>query len=136
MTQPGDDAAPSKTNFEETWTLFAETKQTAEYLEQAVSANPSLVYTANGDATQIETFKTEAEPKSITVLTKHDLLGGENGLEKLQGDQQALVDFLVLLSASQFSGAACSSFSWNVALKRQLLAQSSKEQHRGRPRNV
>ncbi|KAK2025062.1 hypothetical protein LX32DRAFT_704014 [Colletotrichum zoysiae] len=151
LTRPGGDAVPSKEgsyadtilehvylgvylgegkNSEQALTLFAETKQTADYLEQAVSANLSLVYIANGDATQVRAFKDEANSKSITVITKEDLLGISHGLEELQRDQQALVDFLVLLSASQFSGAACSSFSWNVALKRHSLAQSLKGRHK------
>ncbi|KAK1585186.1 uncharacterized protein LY79DRAFT_591707 [Colletotrichum navitas] len=150
LTQPEGDAAPSKPgtyagtipenaylgiylqegkDSEETRTLFAETKQTADYLEQAVDAGLSLVYIANGDATQVKSLKSEAKAKSITVVTKQDFLGNKNGLENLQRDQQALVDFLVLLSASHFSGAACSSFSWNVALKRHLLVQSPRRKH-------
>ncbi|KAK1981538.1 hypothetical protein LZ30DRAFT_749989 [Colletotrichum cereale] len=155
LMQPGDGAAPSKTdtyagiilkhaylgiylqegkNFEDTRTLFSEAKKTTAYLEQAVSANLSLIYVASGDATQVETLKSEAKPKGISVVTKQDLLRSEDGLEDLQVDQQALVDFLVLLSASQFGGAACSSFSWNVALKRHLFVESPKEKHRGEPR--
>ncbi|EFQ31689.1 hypothetical protein CGRA01v4_04690 [Colletotrichum graminicola] len=150
LTQPEGDAAPSKPgtyagtipehaylgiylqegkDSEETRTPFAEAKRTADYLQQAVNAGLSLVYIANGDATQVKTFKSEAKAKSITVVTKQDLLGNKDGLENLQGDQQALVDFLVLLSASHFSGAACSSFSWNVALKRHLLVQGPERKH-------
>ncbi|GKT82640.1 alternative oxidase [Colletotrichum tofieldiae] len=104
-------------------------KQITAYLEQAVSANLSIIYVASGDIKQVEAFKKEAMHKDITIVTKHDLLESEDQLENLNWDQQALVDFLVLLSASQFGGMAYSSFSWNVALKRHLFIRNSKEKY-------
>ncbi|OHW99776.1 GDP-fucose protein O-fucosyltransferase domain-containing protein [Colletotrichum incanum] len=104
-------------------------KQTTAYLEQAVGANLSIIYVASGDAKQVEAFKKKAMLKGIAIVTKHDLLEDDDQLENLDWDQQALVDFLVLLSASQFGGVAPSSFSWNVALKRHLFIGKSKEKH-------
>lgn len=62
---------------------------------------------------------------NIKVTTKHDLLTGEDraGLDKLTFDQQALIDFLVLLKATGFAGVGHSSFAWNIALHRHRFAR-------------
>jgi len=66
------------------------------------------------------------------VTTKFNLLK-EKDLEELQAlkwDQQGLVDFLVMLKASDFAGIGHSSFAWNVALKRHVFVKK-KDRVRG-----
>ncbi|OLN96036.1 hypothetical protein CCHL11_03246 [Colletotrichum chlorophyti] len=111
------------------WEWSEYSKQTAAYLEQATLSNLSLIYVASGNVTQVGTFASEAKPKGITVITKQDMLAEDSSerdrLEDLAWDQQALVDFLIMLRASQFGGVAHSSFAWNIALKRHLFVKSS-----------
>jgi hypothetical protein len=59
------------------------------------------------------------------VTHKFELLKGQDReeLEKLKWDQRALVDFLVLIKAQEFAGVGHSSFSWNVALKREHIGE-------------
>lgn len=59
------------------------------------------------------------------MATKFDVLSATDAeaLRELTLDQQALVDFLVVLKASDFAGIAHSSFAWNIALKRHLEAR-------------
>jgi hypothetical protein len=96
--------------------------QLRHYLEQAPRNGPAFVYLASGDAADISRFKSNAADVFLNVSTKHDLLSGSSehmeALNKLTWDQQSIVDFLVLMKASDFAGVASSSFAWNVALKR------------------
>jgi hypothetical protein len=48
-------------------------------------------------------------------------------LKGLSFDQQALVDYLVLLKSSQFAGVGHSSFAWNIALKRHVFAERRRD---------
>ncbi|KAJ0167057.1 hypothetical protein CTA2_4617 [Colletotrichum tanaceti] len=101
------------------WTKYD--KQTAAYTEQATKANLSLIYVASGETEHVERFRNESATRGITVINKQDVLGKDvEKLDRLKWDQQALVDFLVMLRASQFGGMSHSSFAWNVALKRHL----------------
>ncbi|CCF39955.1 hypothetical protein CH063_00334 [Colletotrichum higginsianum] len=114
----------------EMWAWSDYGKQTTAYMEQAINANLSLIYVASGETAHIETFKTEAATKGITVIKKQDILGKDlEKLDKLAWDQQALVDYLVMLRASQFGGVAHSSFAWNVALKRHLFVKDPKKSY-------
>jgi hypothetical protein len=94
------------------------------FLEQAVSSDLPVLYVTSGNLTQVARFKADAlETYGIHVTTKNELLEGED-LERLQGlawDQQALVDFIVMLKASSFAGIGHSSFAWNIALIRHLV---------------
>lgn len=96
--------------------------QLHKYLGQAPRNNPAFIYLASGDAAEIKRFVTDAADVHLNVTTKHDLLSSTpEDLDVLNGmtwDQQAMVDFLVLLKASDFAGTAHSAFAWNVALKR------------------
>jgi hypothetical protein len=61
----------------------------------------------------------------MSVTTKFDHLSGQDleELKNLAWDQQALVDFLVMMKAADFAGIAHSSFAWNIALKRHQYAK-------------
>ncbi|KUI67114.1 hypothetical protein VM1G_03584 [Cytospora mali] len=99
------------------------------YLKQAPRSKPAAIYVASGDSAETAQFAADAArvpaPNNYTVVTKSDLLSGEDlgALEALTFDQQALVDYLVLLKASDFAGVAHSSFAWSVALKRHQYAR-------------
>ncbi|KAF4627046.1 hypothetical protein G7Y89_g11106 [Cudoniella acicularis] len=104
--------------------------QSRVYLEQAPRSSSSVIYVASGDLNEVAKFAHNAStsPNNYSVTTKFDLLKGKD-LEELQAlkwDQQALVDFLVMLKASDFAGIGHSSFAWNVALKRHVLATNKK----------
>jgi hypothetical protein len=111
------------------WIFSRYETQSRIYLEQAPRSTPSVIYVASGDLSQVAKFALDAANNNYTanipVITKFDLLQGE-ALVELQGlgwDQQALVDFLVMLKASDFAGIGHSSFAWNIALKRHIFAQ-------------
>ncbi|KAI1381990.1 hypothetical protein F4677DRAFT_11717 [Hypoxylon crocopeplum] len=101
--------------------------QTKNYLREAASQGYQgrAAYLASGNETETRKFGKEAMASlQLDVRSKYDLLEGrEEELEKLKTlswDQQALVDFVVLLSCDYFVGVSPSSFSINVALKRHL----------------
>ncbi|KAI0125615.1 hypothetical protein BJ170DRAFT_439910 [Xylariales sp. AK1849] len=82
-----------------------------------------VVYLASGSETEAGRFADDAQSSlQIQVRTKYDILKGQEleALKSLSWDQQALVDFVVLLGADYFVGVSPSSFSINVALKRHL----------------
>jgi hypothetical protein len=99
--------------------------QASGYLREAgrQGFKGGTAYLASGSDTEIQKFTKHAQEEiDLRVLTKHNLLEGKD-LEKLQSlswDQQALVDFVVLLESDYFLGVSPSSFSINVALKRHL----------------
>ncbi|KAI8964824.1 hypothetical protein F5Y11DRAFT_314518 [Daldinia sp. FL1419] len=101
--------------------------QTRGYLREAASQGYQgrVAYIASGNETETRKFSAEAmETLQLSVRSKYDLLDDhDENLEKLQSfswDQQALVDFVVLLDCDYFVGVSPSSFSINVALKRHL----------------
>ncbi|KAF3765202.1 hypothetical protein M406DRAFT_259106 [Cryphonectria parasitica EP155] len=116
------------------WPSFHD--QTSAYLARAStlrSPPPRFAYLATGNATEAARLASLAlEEHGLRVLTKHELLAGQKEGEEeesrdllerlgaLSWDQQALVDFVVLLQAEYFLGVSPSSFSLNVALKRHL----------------
>lgn len=109
------------------WPSFEE--QSSAYLSRAAELRPrpKMVYLATGNTTEAAKLASRASDEAgLTVLTKHGLLadpehaGLKRRLEGLRWDQQALVDFVVLLTAESFVGVSPSSFSINVALKRHL----------------
>jgi hypothetical protein len=97
--------------------------QATIYINQALSANLSTIYVSSGNPADITKFRKQASLKSVNVTTKHDLLSGSDldNLKALPWDQQALVDYEVLLRSSTFGGIAESSFAWNIALGRNKL---------------
>jgi hypothetical protein len=99
--------------------------QSSAYIQRAAGLGVRAAYLATGNATEADRFKTTAmSQERIQVVTKHDLLAGtRDGLQQLDSlswDQQALVDFIVLLKSTYFMGVNPSSFSINVAGKRHL----------------
>lgn len=117
------------------WTHATYEAQAASYLAQATdeernsgssSSAGGVIYVASGDANGTRRFAADAAVRNWTAVDKFDVLGPEGeearALRALRWDQQAVVDYLVLLKASDFAGVAHSSFSWSVALKRHLAA--------------
>ncbi|XXG94198.1 hypothetical protein Hte_000451 [Hypoxylon texense] len=102
--------------------------QTQNYLREAASRGYQgrAAYLASGNETEAQKFGREAMASlQLDVRTKYGLLEGRHEeelsrLKALSWDQQALVDFVVLLNCDYFVGVSPSSFSINVALKRHL----------------
>ncbi|KAF1991511.1 hypothetical protein K402DRAFT_388910 [Aulographum hederae CBS 113979] len=99
--------------------------QTDDYLALAATTNLSIIYVASGNVGELANFAEKAWKKfNMTVISKNELLTGTNKAElnALAWDQQALVDYEVLMRCSRFGGFVRSSFSWNIAMRRNLVA--------------
>ncbi|KAI5862058.1 hypothetical protein GGS23DRAFT_574328 [Durotheca rogersii] len=97
--------------------------QTDAYLKQATKRGFEAAYIATGDSLEAQNFAGAAiELAQMRVVSKMELLKGEDleELESLSWDQQALVDFIVLLGSDFFVGTMPSSFSIYMAMKRHL----------------
>jgi hypothetical protein len=120
------------------WVYSSYENQSKIYLEQAPRSNTSIIYVASGDRNEVAKFAIDASkaPNNFKVTTKFDLLKGGDleELQRLAWDQQALVDYLVMLKASDFAGIGHSSFAWNVALKRHVFAK--KRDHLNGPNSL
>jgi hypothetical protein len=108
------------------WPKFDE--QSGTYLEKAASMKYKAAYLATGNQTEARKLATAAlERYGMAVITKHQLLEAHPkdlaALKALTWDQQALVDFIVLLESDYFLGVSPSSFSMNIALKRHLKGE-------------
>ncbi|GAB1320977.1 hypothetical protein MFIFM68171_11187 [Madurella fahalii] len=108
------------------WPKYDE--QSSSYLERAAAMNFKAAYLATGNKTEARKLEMAAlDQHGIAVVTKHQLLKGHArelaALETLSWDQQALIDFIVLLESDYFLGVSPSSFSMNVALKRHMKAE-------------
>jgi hypothetical protein len=107
------------------WSTYSE--QTAHYLKLVEQSPLSVIYVASGNNTSVELLAAEAalEEKPKIVVTKTDLLEGDDLklLQSMTWDQQALVDYSILLKSSMFGGMSASSFSWNIALRRRSIAE-------------
>ncbi|KAI0176573.1 hypothetical protein BJ166DRAFT_230 [Pestalotiopsis sp. NC0098] len=100
-------------------------EQAAYYVDFVRKSPYKYAYLATGDATgNVTAFKEHARVANVTVLTKDDLLAPaeRDRLAGLSWDQQALVDYEVLLRASLTVGISASSFAWNIALRRAAAA--------------
>jgi hypothetical protein len=96
-------------------------RQTDLYISLASEAKLGVIYVASGDADQVAMFKTKAlEETGLIVETKNDLLSPEDlqTLNALSWDQQALVDYEMVLRSTVFAGVHSSTFSINAMLKR------------------
>jgi hypothetical protein len=105
------------------WPTFD--NQSSAYLREAAARNFTVAYLATGNVTEAAKFTEKARSgHDIVVTTKQDLLEGYpdqlKALQALTWDQQALIDFIVLLASDFFLGVNPSSFSINIALKRHL----------------
>ncbi len=101
--------------------------QSAAYLTEAQRKKLSVIYLASGSPTDAERFTATAAEKGIKVATKYALLEASPAyadalaeMKALTWDQQALVDFVVLLRSSHFGGTWASSFSYNIVFKRHV----------------
>ncbi|EHK98640.1 hypothetical protein M7I_5524 [Glarea lozoyensis 74030] len=113
----------SKDAVEAGWTPYEE--QSAGYIAQARAANLNVIYVASGSVEDTERFRADAAVHNITTVNKHDLLSESELLElkALTWDQQGLIDYEVLLRATEFGGIDTSSFAWNIALRRHILSK-------------
>lgn len=109
----------------EDWVYGRYETQAKFYFKEVLASGLERVYIASGDQEEVAKFAHEAAEKNIAVWTKFGVLGADDAaqLEALSWDQQGMVDFLVMLRASQFAGVGHSSFAWNVALVRHVFAQ-------------
>jgi len=100
--------------------------QVSFYLSHAHLSNLTVIYASSDNPTDVLRFANLARNTyNITVTSKNDLLRNEDlaALQALSWDQQALVDYDVLLRASRFGGIYDSSFSANVAVRRHVLSR-------------
>lgn len=112
------------------------TQQIAVMVDEAVKQRCSVLYIGGGtdaDVSKAETLaRIEARRSQhpLSVVTKRTLLASDEALLKsltgLAWDVQALVDYEVLSKAYHFSGVAFSSFSWNIAIRRNFDVSSSR----------
>ncbi|CAK7268537.1 hypothetical protein SEPCBS57363_003145 [Sporothrix epigloea] len=100
--------------------------QAPAYLDEAVASKLSVVYLATGSAQHRKMFKADAAKRKIDVFTKEGLLDKDElaELQSMTWDQQAIVDFEVLVHSSRFAGFVRSSFSWVVAIRRSILPEA------------
>ncbi|KAK4206692.1 hypothetical protein QBC37DRAFT_444918 [Rhypophila decipiens] len=103
------------------WPKFEQ--QSHAYLEKTRALEFHAAYLATGNETEADKLTEIARSKYlIGVMTKRKLLepyhSDLKALDKLTWDQQALIDYIVLLECQYFTGVSPSSFSMNVALKR------------------
>lgn len=112
--------------------------QATAYFIQAEAAGTTIMYASSGNLSNMALLKHHAMHWDIEVTHKFALLKDQHreDLEALTWDQRALVDFMVLTKAQQFGGVGHSSFSWNVALKRQHLAKEAGLGEEGRNSKV
>jgi hypothetical protein len=96
--------------------------QMDHYIAQAVAADLRVLYVGGGDPLSIQQIALKAAEHNIVVVSKLTLLPWTSlqYLNSLHFDQQAPVDYLVLLAAEKFSGVGASSFSVRLAVERHL----------------
>lgn len=101
--------------------------QSRNYISAAATQNLSVIYLASGNPKDVIVFTETAANRSISVSTKQDLLSEPEysaqlaEMESLTWDQQALIDFEVLLRCALLGGTWESSFAWNIALRRHVV---------------
>ncbi|KAH8591362.1 hypothetical protein B0O99DRAFT_598224 [Bisporella sp. PMI_857] len=102
-------------------------EQSKAYLAAAHAAKLSVAYVASGSPSDTERFTKEAGEQGISVTTKYALLESDpeyaNALARMKAltwDQQALIDYAILLRSSIFGGTWASSFGWNIVFKRHV----------------
>lgn len=103
-------------------------EQSSAYLAAAKKHNLSFIYLASGSPPDIKRFTKTGKKMGIKVTTKLALLEGEEEFEEelkemkaLTWDQQALIDYMVLLRSSHFGGTWASSFSYNIVFRRHVV---------------
>jgi hypothetical protein len=103
-------------------------EQSTAYLNGAKKHDLPFIYLASGSKPDIERFTSDAAVMGIKVTTKNALLEGDleyadalQEMQKLTWDQQALIDFSLLLRSSHFGGTWASSFAYNIVFKRHVV---------------
>ena len=107
------------------WKYSRYETQASLYLNQSSITGLKNIYVASGDPLEIQKFASNATSIGATIHTKHSVLdeASRKELDALAWDQQGMVDFLVMLKASDFAGVGHSSFAWNIALLRHKYAR-------------
>ena len=97
--------------------------QAASLLDFADEVGLKTLYVTS-ESEPAETFREDAAKRGAVAVAKEDLLNEKEtkALRAMTWDQQALVDYEVLLRATAFGGIELSSFSWNVALRRHVVS--------------
>lgn len=102
--------------------------QTDWYLAQAAKHKLNVIYVSSGSAVETKHFRDKARSTyhKVNITSKYSLLTGADltTLNSMSWDQQALVDYEVLLRCSVFGGFVKSSFSYNIAITRNLWLES------------
>ena len=100
------------------------------FIAEAVRRNLSTIYLATGSDEHRSMFRNDAAAAGLAVVAKEDLLAGSDlaSLQTMTWDQQALVDFDVLMHSSFCYGFVRSSFSWALALRRGTLPEAGPSQ--------
>ncbi|KAI0102865.1 hypothetical protein GGR51DRAFT_550158 [Nemania sp. FL0031] len=105
------------------WPTYENQSRGYLYKAEKQGFRGGVAYLASGSEKETRRFSEDARAHlDLNVKSKYDLVQGRE-LEKLKSlswDQQAIVDFAVLLRSDYFVGVSPSSFSINVALKRHL----------------
>jgi hypothetical protein len=99
--------------------------QSTLYLNLASATGLTSIYVSSGSPSSILKFVKLAQKTSQLKVTSKELVLPPAELEELKAlswDQQALVDYQVLLKGARFGGIGQSSFAWNLALRRHLLS--------------
>ncbi|KAM7200853.1 hypothetical protein V8F20_005095 [Naviculisporaceae sp. PSN 640] len=96
------------------------------YIREAKERNLTTIYLATGSAENRANFRRDAAREGIITHVKEDLLDEEElaELRTMTWDQQALVDFEVLMHSAMFYGFVRSSYSWALALRRGTLPEA------------
>jgi hypothetical protein len=107
------------------WDFARYEPESKNYLDHAAQKGHRLVYVGSNRPDEVTRFTKDATALNLTVHSKFDLLDGEDktALWKLSNDQMEMVDFLVLMKASDFAGTGHSSVSWGLAARRHLYAE-------------
>ena len=100
--------------------------QAPVYIREALRLNLTTIYLATGSADNRDRFRQDAGREGLSVFVKEDLLDEDDlaELQSLTWDQQALVDFNVLMHSAGFAGLVRSSYTWALALRRGTLPQA------------
>ncbi|KAF3909371.1 hypothetical protein AA313_de0200741 [Arthrobotrys entomopaga] len=109
-------------NQTETWATFDQLADKA--LSAAATNKINLIYVATGDIETVNELKAKAAESGVKVVDKHDILNSDEKefLNTFAFDQQAIVDYLVLMRSGVFIGSGLSSFSSHLISRREYLA--------------
>ncbi len=112
----------------EGWGTFDEL--TNPYIDKLLERGNKLVYVACGDQSILARFEQRLAERApgVEMTTKYSLLAARPlshaKLASMPFDQQALIDYLILLKSDYFTGTSFSSFSANIGARRHLLTKN------------